>query len=421
MTQLHGRPEGTGTPPGETEVPPEPTTPPDAAWPGRVALVLATSTGGIGAHVADLARRLAAGGAAVTVLGPAATNERFGFGPLADDSDAGGPGRTVFRPVEIASGAAVTHARAVTALRAALAAARPDVVHAHGLRAGLVATLALRLRAGRRPLVVTLHNAVLVRGLRGAAARAVERIVVRAADVTLCASTDLLERARAAGAARARLAPVAAPLLPPPRRDRAAVRAELGIPAGTPMVLSVGRLHPQKAYHVLVEAAARWRRRDPVPAVVIAGNGPSYLELVGQISDTRAPVTLLGHRDDVADLLAAADVAVVSSVWEARQLFAQEAMRAGVPLVTTAVGGVPELVGDAAVLVPPGDVDALDAAVTRLLDDPAARDRYADLGRRQAATWPTPQQTAATVVEVYRELAGSHPAADPTPPAGGGR
>ena len=188
MTQLHGRPEGTGTPPGETEVPPEPTTPPDAAWPGRVALVLATSTGGIGAHVADLARRLAAGGAAVTVLGPAATNERFGFGPLADDSDAGGPGRTVFRPVEIASGAAVTHARAVTALRAALAAARPDVVHAHGLRAGLVATLALRLRAGRRPLVVTLHNAVLVRGLRGAAARAVERIVVRAADVTLCAS-----------------------------------------------------------------------------------------------------------------------------------------------------------------------------------------------------------------------------------------
>ena len=158
-----------------------------------------------------------------------------------------------------------------------------------------------------------------------------------------------------------------------------------------------------------------------MPAVVIAGNGPSYLELVGQISDTRAPVTLLGHRDDVADLLAAADVAVVSSVWEARQLFAQEAMRAGVPLVTTAVGGVPELVGDAAVLVPPGDVDALDAAVTRLLDDPAARDRYADLGRRQAATWPTPQQTAATVVEVYRELAGSHPAADPTPPAGGGR
>jgi len=239
--------------------------------------------------------------------------------------------------------------------------------------------------------------------------------------VAACGAPGLVERGRAGRRDRVRLAPVAAPLLPPPRRDRAAVRAELGIPAGTPMVLSVGRLHPQKAYHVLVEAAARWRRRDPVPAVVIAGNGPTYLDLVRQISTMRAPVTLLGHRDDVADLLAAADVAVVSSVWEARQLFAQEAMRAGVPLVTTAVGGVPELVGDAAVLVPPGDVDALDAAVTRLLDDPVARDRYADLGRRQAATWPTPQQTAATVVEVYRELAGSHPAADPTPPAGGGR
>ena len=93
-------------------------------------------------------------------------------------------------------------------------------------------------------------------------------------------------------------------------------------------------------------------------------------------------MTLLGHRTDVADLLAGADLAVVTSDWEARQLFAQEALRAGVPLVATAVGGLPELVGDAAALVPPGDVDALDAAVRALLDDPAAR---AELGRRAPA------------------------------------
>jgi glycosyltransferase involved in cell wall biosynthesis len=138
--------------------------------------------------------------------------------------------------------------------------------------------------------------------------------------------------------------------------------------------------------------------------VVIAGSGPSYLHLTARISAVRAPVMLLGHRQDVADLLAAADLAVVTSVWEARQLFAQEALRAGVPLVATTVGGLPELVGDAAVLVPAGDVDALDRAVRELLDDPAARARYARAGEAQASLWPTSAQTVAQVQAVYAEL-----------------
>jgi glycosyltransferase involved in cell wall biosynthesis len=139
--------------------------------------------------------------------------------------------------------------------------------------------------------------------------------------------------------------------------------------------------------------------------VVIAGSGPAYLPLAARISAARAPVTLLGHRTDVADLLAGADLALVTSDWEARQLFAQEAMRAGVPLVATAVGGLPELVGDAAVLVPPGDVDAVDGAVRALLDDEAAR---ADLGRRgaaRAATWPSEADTLAQLAALYAELA----------------
>ena len=101
------------------------------------------------------------------------------------------------------------------------------------------------------------------------------------------------------------------------------------------------------------------------------------------------------------DLLSAADLAVVTSDWEARQLFAQEALRSGVPLITTAVGGLPELVGDAAVLIPPGDVDALDAAVSELLDDPQ---RLADLGARgprRAAEWPSEEDTVADVLAAY--------------------
>jgi glycosyltransferase involved in cell wall biosynthesis len=125
------------------------------------------------------------------------------------------------------------------------------------------------------------------------------------------------------------------------------------------------------------------------------------MALAQRASETRARFYLLGHRTDVPDLLSAADLAVVTSDWEARQLFAQEALRSGVPLITTAVGGLPELVGDAAVLIPPGDVDALDAAVSELLDDPQ---RLADLGARgprRAAEWPSEEDTVADVLAAY--------------------
>jgi glycosyltransferase involved in cell wall biosynthesis len=237
--------------------------------------------------------------------------------------------------------------------------------------------------------------------------RLLERTVARAATLTLGASADLVDRARAAGARDARLGEVAAPELPAPRRGRAAVRAEFGATPDTPMIVSVGRLHPQKRYDILIDAAARWRDLRPAPVVLIAGSGPSYMDLAARVSGARAPVSLLGHRTDVADLLAAADLAVVTSEWEARQLFAQEALRAGVPLVATAVGGLTDLVGDAAVLVPPGDVDAVDAAVRGLLADPDRRTGYADRGRRRAATWPTEAQTVARLLAVYAELDGA--------------
>ncbi|GAA4578569.1 glycosyltransferase family 4 protein [Micromonospora coerulea] len=367
-------------------------------WPGSVALVLASSTGGVGQHVRSIARGLVAAGASVLVCGPAATQDQFDFIGVG----------ARFTPVEISASPTPADARAVAALRRALADTPTQVVHAHGLRAGLVAVLA----RPAAPLVVTWHNAVLVGGLRGQLSRLAERVVARSARVALGASADLVERAEALGATDARLAPVAAPVLPAPRRRRAAVRAEFGVAPDRPLILSVGRLHPQKRYDVLVDAAARWRTRNPAPAVVIAGSGPAYLQLAARISTARAPVTLLGHRTDVADLLAGADLAVVTSDWEARQLFAQEALRAGVPLVATAVGGLPELVGDAAVLVPPGDVDAVDAAVRELLDDAAGRADLARRGAARAATWPTEADTVATLTALYGELAPAE--ADPS-------
>jgi glycosyltransferase involved in cell wall biosynthesis len=142
-----------------------------------------------------------------------------------------------------------------------------------------------------------------------------------------------------------------------------------------------------------------------VPLLLIAGEGPERAALQRRIEAEELQVRLLGRHDDVPALLAVADVAVLPSRWEARSLLAQEALRLGVPLVATAVGGVPELVGDAAELVPYGDSVALSAAVTRLLTDPARRAWLSQAGRTQAGTWPTEDETVAQVLSVYDELA----------------
>lgn len=325
----------------------------------EVLLVLATSHGGVGQHVRSLAAGLAVRGASVRVACPAATQDLFAF--------------PRHLPLELGSRPhPVRDARALLRLRGL----RADLVHAHGLRAGSISAL-----TGRRPLVVTWHNAQT-----GRAAAALERLAARA-SVTLAASQDLAETARARGARDVRLAPVAAPPLVPTGRDPG---------LGRPLVLAVGRLHPQKGYDVLLEALPKLGGA----VVAVAGDGP-----LEDVLRARAPqVRWLGHRDDVADLYAAADVVVLPSRWEARSLTAQEALRAGRPLVATAVGGLPELLGAGALLVPPGDPVALGAAVRRLLDDPAEAAELAARGRLVAAGWPDETDTVAQVAGVYAEL-----------------
>lgn len=372
-----------------------------AAAPGHLhaVLVVAGSTGGIGVHVRSLAQGLVAHGLTVTVCGPSAAENVYGFSATG----------ARFHPVEIApSPVARSDAAAVGQLRRAFAGT--CVVHAHGLRAGLLADLALRTARrlpglrDRTPLVVTTHHALLATGMERRLLRLMERRVARSADLVLGASSDLVARARELGAADARLGPVAAPPLPAPVLDREAARARLLDGEDRPVVLSVGRLIPQKGHHLLLDASRRLRELAPRPLVAVAGGGPLAGELAARVERESLPVRLLGQRSDVPDLLAAADVVAVTSRWEARALVAQEALRAGAPLVATAVGGIPELVGDAAVLVPPGDAEAFGRAVAALLADPGRRGELARQGTAQAATWPDEAATVAQVLSVYDEL-----------------
>jgi glycosyltransferase involved in cell wall biosynthesis len=345
----------------------------------RVALVLGPSTGGIGVHVRDLAEYCVGRGDRVVVAAPAPTGERFGFPAVG--------ARFVPLPENPAAGP--------LALRRVISGA--DVVHSHGLRAAALTNLARAALPAPVRHVVTLHNAVLHDGMRGRVSGLVERLAIRPADLVLGASADLVGRAHVLGARRAEFRAVPAPPLPAPARRRDALRAELGVPEGTALVLAVGRLAPQKSYPLLLDAVAALTsdRGDatsgtaaPPVRVVIAGDGPQAAELAALIEERALPISLLGRRDDIADLLAAADVFVLCSRWEARALVVQEALRAGVPVVATAVGGIPGLVGDAAVLVPWSDPGALASALREVLADEALRAELRRAGPARAAAWP---------------------------------
>ncbi|MFJ6612914.1 glycosyltransferase family 4 protein [Streptomyces sp. NPDC091289] len=355
----------------------------------RTVQVLGGGSAGSSAHVGSLAAGLVARGVQVTVCAPPAVDRAYDFTATG----------ARFLPVPRRSDPA-----AVAALRAACTGA--DVVHAHGLHAAARTALALSGRAV--PLVMTWHTRRYAEGARRQILHLLERRAARAAAVVLAPSSDLVDRARERGARDARLAPVAVPPARPAADvtadDDGKVRAELGA-VDRPLLMAVGSLVPHHGFGALLDAARVWRALDPVPLLVIAGEGRDRDALQRRIRDEELPVTLIGRRDGVGELLAAADLVLLPSRWEGRSLLAQEALRAGVPLVATAVGGVPELVGRAAELVPYGNVDALARTVVRLLGDPAARARLAEAGRVQAAGWPTEDDTIAHVLSVYDELA----------------
>jgi glycosyltransferase involved in cell wall biosynthesis len=140
--------------------------------------------------------------------------------------------------------------------------------------------------------------------------------------------------------------------------------------------------------------------------VVIAGTGPLAADLAARARDLGVDVRFLGHRDDVGDLLEAADVFALPSQWEGQPLALQEAMRAGRPIVATDVGGVRDLTGDeAALLVPPDDPDALAASIVKVLADAGLASRMGKAAASQAAALPTESEAVVSVLDLYRRLA----------------
>jgi glycosyltransferase involved in cell wall biosynthesis len=193
-----------------------------------------------------------------------------------------------------------------------------------------------------------------------------------------------------------------------PQGDGARVRAELGIAPDDPVIGAVAVLRPQKALHNLVEAAAELVPEHPDLRVLIAGDGPERERLEPLIAERGLgdAVTLLGQRHDIPDVLAALDVAVVSSDFEGTPLAVLEYMDAGLPVVATRVGGLPDLIehGRHGLLVEPSDPSALAAAVATLVRNPQQARELGALGRERRRADFSIDNTVRTLERLYVEL-----------------
>ncbi len=325
-------------------------------------------------------------------------------------------------------------ARAYRELRAAIRRFHPDVVHTHSSKAGILGRLAAR-REGVPIVIHSIHGFAFnphqpppVRG----AFLAAERVAARWTTAFVAVSRRNLEDGVRLGIfPRARTRVIRSGIDLAAFRAHAgggAVRAELGIPPGAPLVVQVACFKPQKAPERFVAMAARLSGRFPDAHFLLAGDGAlrPALERARRAAGLDGRLHLPGWRRDVPALLDAATVATLTSRFEGLPRALVEALAASVPVAAMAVDGVEEVVRDGrnGFAVAEGDVEALAERVAAILGDGALRARLAaaagdGLAEFERATMISQQE------ELYRELAGAagvarHRDAEP-PEAGAGR
>lgn len=363
----------------------------------RILQVCGSAAGGVRAHLADCARLLAANGHDVIVEAPAAVLDGLDIEPARAE------------PLEIGPRPSLNDTLSVARLRRL--GRRADVLHAHGLRAGALAALALgRRRRGRTRLVVTLHNLTVGGRLTTLVGDRLERLIARRADLVLAVSPDLAERAQDLGAPHVEVAiiPAVSPQQPAEPSTSDAAAAEDAWPRSGARLLTVARLAPQKGLPLLLEAAAILSREVDAGRLTaftwaLAGDGPGREQAAERIAAEQLPVTLLGRRSDAPALMEVADIVVQTSLWEGQPLTIQEALRAGTAIVATDVGGTAVTARGGAVLVDP-QAQTIAEALRTLLSDPEARTRAAERAQAAARRLPGLEDLAAQLRQTVLDL-----------------
>lgn len=344
-----------------------------------------TVPGGVNRHIALLGAELRRRGHDVRILAPADGPVEPGVVSL---------GRTIGVPFNGSVARLAFGPRVAGRVRVALRRARPDIVHVHEPFTPSASLLALTIT--NAPTVATFHVAGESRAYR--ASRVPLGPLWRKLDARIAVSQ----------AARATVEQIFGPgarIVP----NGVDVAAFAGVPPVEPggTVLFFGRLEKRKGPGVLLEAATDLldRRRDT--RVIIAGDGPMAAELRGKVAPRHAAdISFTGYFDpaDQISLLSAATVVSLPALGgESFGLTVVEAMAAGRPLVASDIPGYAAVIGDAGVLVPPGDAQALSRALGALLDDPARLQDLAEQGRKRASgfDWPI---VAEEIESVYKEV-----------------
>lgn len=301
---------------------------------------------------------------------------------------------------------------------------RPHIVHTHMAKAGMLGRAAAALynrtvsRAARARTVHTYHGHVLEGYFSPAKTRlfvAVERQLARVTDAIVAISPqirrELLDQYRIGRPEQYRVVPLGFDLGPLAAIDhgaRRAARITLGIPAGAHVVSTVGRLTAIKDHRLFLETAQLIARDDPAPLFLIAGDG----ELRPKLEATAAELGIgeqtrfLGWRRDLAPIYGATDVFLLTSRNEGTPVALIESLAAGVPGVSTEVGGVRDVIGDddVGLLAPPGNAPALAERVLRLLNDPTERQTMGERGRQSVVSRFGLNRLVDDVEALYREL-----------------
>ena len=382
-----------------------------------VRIITRLNIGGPSIQAASLSSALATRGFTTTLV-----HGRLGPGE-GDMSYLVAPGvTTVFVPTLARAIQPIADLRALFALLAELRRRRPQIVHTHTAKAGLLGRLAAafynltRGNAPRARVVHTYHGHVLegyFGPVRTAVFIALERLLARTTDAIVAIApairTQLVEGYRIGRPAQYHVIPLGFDLSPFTAIDtqaRAAARVALDIPPGAPVVTTIGRLTAIKQYDLFLEVVARVATQCPDLVALLAGDGElrADLEARAEALGVRHRVRFLGWRRDLPVIYAATDVFVLTSRNEGTPVALIEAMASGVPGVSTNVGGVGDVINHTDVGFAVTGVDALAERVTALLRDPALRAAIGGRARARVSEHYAFARLAADVERLYHGL-----------------
>jgi glycosyltransferase involved in cell wall biosynthesis len=304
--------------------------------------------------------------------------------------------------------------RALFALVRLVRRYRPDVVHTHTAKAGVLGRVAARL-AGARVVVHTYHGHVLTgyfHPVVSAAYRFIERRLSAWSSALVTVSEavrDDLVRLGIASRHHIRVIPLGLELAPLARvLPRGVLRRPADVPAAAPLVGIVGRLVPIKDIPTFLRAAAAVAAAQPDARFAVVGDGEAREALEAEARRLLPPdrVFFHGWKSDMGEVFGDLTVAVNASLNEGTPVALIEAMAAGVPVVATAVGGTPDLLGegDRGLLVPAGDPERLAGAILDVLRAPEEARARAARGRDYVLAHHSSERLVADIDALYREL-----------------